>query len=357
MKFFLTRLLMLLCLLSVLCNAYPEDSQDALLSSANGGDHTAQKKLGDYYSQSRKPEDLGKEIYWYEKSTGDYQENLVMSAEKGSLVSQRKLADYYCSKEPQDLINAVYWYEKSGNQGDAGAQKFLSRLYFNGAGSSFSKDFNKAFYWAEKSAWQGDVVAQDFLAWMYRNGKGTPRDFGKAFYWVEKRAAQNDIRSQYALAAMYLKGEGVTRDWRKAFEIMQYSFREFSRLGLAAVINPVAMCIAGIVFCFGVIIFGVVMSYSAAVRVLENQTKGMSVEERPQFLRHGALSDQMVCVHCQQRGSVRTKVIVKNAGISGAKVTAAIFTCGLSLFVTGLSRKEPATKAYCTNCFQTWTFC
>jgi hypothetical protein len=54
---------------------------------------------------------------------------------------------------------------------------------------------------------------------------------------------------------------------------------------------------------------------------------------------HGALNPVMICPHCQLRGEVRTKAVVKKKGVGGAKATAAVFTAGISMVATGLSRK------------------
>jgi len=67
-------------------------------------------------------------------------------------------------------------------------------------------------------------------------------------------------------------------------------------------------------------------------------------------------STQIVCPHCQVRGRVSTKQIKAKRGISGAKATGAVFTAGLSMFATGLSRKETLTEARCSNCSMSWTF-
>lgn len=71
---------------------------------------------------------------------------------------------------------------------------------------------------------------------------------------------------------------------------------------------------------------------------------------------HGKINALLICPHCQNKGSVRTKRIMKKVGISGAKATGAIFTGGLSLIATGLSKKEQITEAYCDNCNSTWQF-
>jgi len=63
---------------------------------------------------------------------------------------------------------------------------------------------------------------------------------------------------------------------------------------------------------------------------------------------------QMVCAHCQQLGGVATKLEKVKKGVSGGKATAAVLTAGVSLFATGLSRKEQVTSARCSNCGVTW---
>jgi hypothetical protein len=81
-----------------------------------------------------------------------------------------------------------------------------------------------------------------------------------------------------------------------------------------------------------------------------------SWEERSATSDYGPINPQMVCPHCQSKGSVRTKPVIKKAGISGGKTTAAILTGGLSMLATGLSRKEGMTQAHCDQCTCTWVF-
>lgn len=62
----------------------------------------------------------------------------------------------------------------------------------------------------------------------------------------------------------------------------------------------------------------------------------------------------MVCPHCQTKGTVWVEQIKVKKGISGGKATAAILTGGLSLLATGLSKKGMVTEASCKNCGMTW---
>lgn len=63
---------------------------------------------------------------------------------------------------------------------------------------------------------------------------------------------------------------------------------------------------------------------------------------------------QIVCPHCSVAGSVRSKRVKVKRGVSGGKLTFAIFTAGLSLFFIGLSRKQEVTRNTCGNCGQIW---
>jgi len=78
--------------------------------------------------------------------------------------------------------------------------------------------------------------------------------------------------------------------------------------------------------------------------------------ERQKMTTYGTIKPQMICPHCQTKGSVRTKPVTKKTGISGGKATAALLTGGMSMLATGLSRKEGMTQAHCEKCNNTWTF-
>jgi hypothetical protein len=81
----------------------------------------------------------------------------------------------------------------------------------------------------------------------------------------------------------------------------------------------------------------------------------MNPAERSRFTC-GYINGIIVCVHCQTKGRVRTKIIEKDAGIPGNKASIAALTGGISILATGLSRKERVTQAHCDNCGSTWTY-
>lgn len=68
------------------------------------------------------------------------------------------------------------------------------------------------------------------------------------------------------------------------------------------------------------------------------------------------MNQNMICPHCNTKGSVTTKQVKKKVGVSGGKAAGAVLTCGLSLFVVGLSRKQQVTEASCSNCGMSWSF-
>jgi ribosomal protein S27AE len=62
----------------------------------------------------------------------------------------------------------------------------------------------------------------------------------------------------------------------------------------------------------------------------------------------------LVCPHCGTTGSVTTRPATVKQGISGGKATGAVFTGGLSLLATGLSRKQHGKQLTCGNCRMSW---
>jgi len=69
---------------------------------------------------------------------------------------------------------------------------------------------------------------------------------------------------------------------------------------------------------------------------------------------HGQINSTLNCPHCQTKGKVRTQQVKVKAGISGGKATCALLTGGLSLFATGLSKKQMVTQLHCDNCGIGW---
>lgn len=63
---------------------------------------------------------------------------------------------------------------------------------------------------------------------------------------------------------------------------------------------------------------------------------------------------EKICPHCQVKGRITSRRVKQKKGISGGKATGAVLTGGVSLFATGLSRKERGTEMWCHNCNTRW---
>ena len=113
-----------------------------------------------------------------------------------------------------DHKKAAEWFHKAADQGHAGAQCSLGKVYRDGDG--VGQDFKKALHWLRKAADQGVAKAQLILAGMYRLGEGVTQNLEKAVQWYHKAADQGHVRAQYNLAVMYHDGKGVGQDFKKA---------------------------------------------------------------------------------------------------------------------------------------------
>jgi hypothetical protein len=107
------------------------------------------------------------------------------------------------------------------------------------------------------------------------------------------------------------------------------------------------------------VVLAIVTVVVVAVVIERKKVAAMTPSERLNYhetLLHGPSNPVLICPHCQEKGRVRTKPVTRKKGISGGKATAAIFTAGVSMLATGLSRKENLTQAHCGNCGSTWEF-
>ena len=112
-------------------------------------------------------------------------------------------------------------YAKMGN---ATAQYYLGKMYYNGEG--VSKDYAIAVEWYRKSAEQGNADAQCSLGYMYTFSKGVSSDYTKAVEWFRKSAEQGYTDAQYELGYMYHNGIGVSKDYAKAAEWYRKAAKE-----------------------------------------------------------------------------------------------------------------------------------
>lgn len=112
-----------------------------------------------------------------------------------------------------------------------------------------------------------------------------------------------------------------------------------------------------------VLALGAIAVIALVIICEEYKLSEMTPQEREEYSRNvvltyewGSLNGEMICPHCRNKGQVRSKPVVRSKGISGSKATAAMLTGGLSVFATGLSRKENQTQAHCCACNNTWEF-
>lgn len=114
--------------------------------------------------------------------------------------------------------SAFEHFSEYAKMGNATAQYYLGKMYYEGQCVGGSRNYDKAAEWYRKSAEQGDADAQYELGCMYYDGKGVSRDYAKAAEWYQKSAEQGNAAAQFSLGYMYNKGEGVSKDYAKAVE-------------------------------------------------------------------------------------------------------------------------------------------
>jgi DNA-directed RNA polymerase subunit RPC12/RpoP len=95
------------------------------------------------------------------------------------------------------------------------------------------------------------------------------------------------------------------------------------------------------------VIYGIWQAYEAAEPPRPGEAQPVTKTER---------DAQIICPHCQTKGLVTTRRVKLKKGISGGKAVGALMTAGVSVLATGLSRKEAATEAKCSNCGSIWHF-
>lgn len=104
-------------------------------------------------------------------------------------------------------------------------------------------------------------------------------------------------------------------------------------------------------------VLGVVWLWSEATMTPEQRTARTTAQaqaKRDSAAAGKASREALVCPHCQTAGQVTSRAVTVKKGISGGKATGALLTGGLSLGLTGLSRKEGVTERHCGKCRSTW---
>jgi len=106
------------------------------------------------------------------------------------------------------------WFQRAADDGDAPAQAYLGRAYYDGL--CVAQDFAQASAWFRKAAAQGNAVGQLGLGKIYQHGQGVPQDYAQAAVWFRKAAERGNIAAQAALGGLYAEGQGVPKDYEQA---------------------------------------------------------------------------------------------------------------------------------------------
>lgn len=146
----------------------------------------------------------------------DERSDLRAKAKSGNAVAQYDLGSFYENKQGKgkrkikDDKQAVSWYTKAADQGLAGAQFDLGRMYV--AGKGVTRDSELGIAWQLKAAEQGLASAQFVIGKRYFSGVGLPKDYELALDMLLQAAEQGFASAQNQLAVMHFKGEGVPKD-------------------------------------------------------------------------------------------------------------------------------------------------
>jgi TPR repeat protein len=121
----------------------------------------------------------------------------------------------------QDYVVAERLYRSLAEQGRAGAQHALGKMYENGEG--VPRDFVVAARWYRLAAEQGHTGAQFYLGGMYYAGEGVPRDYVQAFVWfsLSEAGGQGDFATksrakaaEEMTPAQIAEAERRVREWK-----------------------------------------------------------------------------------------------------------------------------------------------
>lgn len=104
---------------------------------------------------------------------------------------------------------ALRSFRAEADQGHAGAQYYLGRMYLLGEG--VSADYKRAAAYFLAAATAGNTDAQFYLGTLHYLGEGVSKDYSKALLWYRRAAAQGDRAAQYSLGIMHAAGEGVPK--------------------------------------------------------------------------------------------------------------------------------------------------
>jgi len=124
--------------------------------------------------------------------------------------------------QSKDYSIAIKIFEPLASNGNAIAQGYLGRMYYEGLGTPM--DYEQAIKWFGKAAENRNAFAQFKLGVMYRQGQGTPKDYKLAALWFRKAIEQGYESALIQLGYLYYKGYGVHKDYVVAYALCNPTF-------------------------------------------------------------------------------------------------------------------------------------
>jgi uncharacterized protein len=151
----------------------------------------------------------GKRAY-QQKDFAPAMKELTPLAEQGNAGAQLFLAKMYMSGQgvPKDADLAVRWFKAAADQGNAEGQFFLGAMYLLPA-----KDIPQGLKWLRLSAEQGMADAQLLLGMAYLKGHDVPHDLVEADMWLELATSRGDefAPSQRELAEKQMTPDQIAK--------------------------------------------------------------------------------------------------------------------------------------------------
>lgn len=198
----------------------------ALVNAADGGDVSAQTRLGTIYMN-------GKGV------TRDYALALRyfgLAARSNDPAAMNGLGDLYEYGwgVPIDYHLAFNYRSAAAKAGLPRALNDLGYMYYNGHG--VPRDYQAAFQYYSRAALAGSTDGISHLGYLYSNGIGVPRDYSLAFKYFSQAAEAGNSNAITNLGQIYEFGRGVPQDYNLAVKY----YTQAAKLN-----NPVAQCDLG----------------------------------------------------------------------------------------------------------------
>ncbi|KAG7389757.1 hypothetical protein PHYPSEUDO_009677 [Phytophthora pseudosyringae] len=171
-----------------------------------------------YYAGNGTEKDLLVAGKWFElaSSAGDieacHQLGLLM-CEKAAHLKDAQQSDGF-------LALARVRFTQAAQQGHRNAQYELGIFHEYGRGGCEPND-SEAVTWYSKAADQGHAGAESSLGRLFLVGTQLPQDVAKAVHFLQRAAAKSDSSAQTRLGLLYTTGNGVKQDMERGMAFLQ----------------------------------------------------------------------------------------------------------------------------------------